>query len=252
MNQQTKNAILFTTVIAAASSSAFAQGDPETPAAEKKYPWKYSAGFSLAVTSGNSDTLLTSGDFTAERKAENSEMFGGISAVYGKAEGVKNNDKVNGFFQYNWPFGDADRWYGLGRLEGTYDSIADIDYRYTASVGLGYYAIKSETTSLSFEVGPSYVLEKRAGVEDDYAALRAGEKFTHDFNEKTRVWQSLDIVPRVEDFADYVLNAEVGIETDLAQSLQLRMYVQDTYYSEPAPGRDGNDIKLFAGIKYKF
>ena len=252
MNRSIKNATITTALLAVACLNVSAQEDVDAPEEPKKYPWKYSAGFSLTFTSGNTDTLLTAADFTAERKAETSEMFGGVSGVYGEDDGETNNEKLLGFFQYNWPFGDDNRWYGLGRVEGMYDGIADIDYRFTFSLGIGYYAIKTEKTSLSFEVGPSYVFEERAGVQDDYAAIRAGEKFTHDFNEKTRIWQSVEIVPQVEDFENYVINAEAGVETDLAESLQLRVYVQDTYYNEPAPGRKSNDVKMFAGIKYKF
>jgi hypothetical protein len=42
------------------------------------------------------------------------------------------------------------------------------------------------------------------------------------------------------------------VEADLTTKMALRVVAQDTYRSEPAPGRDQNDFKLLAGLTYKF
>ena len=67
-----------------------------------------------------------------------------------------------------------------------------------------------------------------------------------------KLWQSLEFLPAVEDFSDYVVNAEVGIDTSLTKKLSLRTFVQDSYDSTPAAGRKKNDVKLVVGIAYKF
>ena len=46
--------------------------------------------------------------------------------------------------------------------------------------------------------------------------------------------------------------AELGVESGLTKQVSLRVYLQDTYDNEPAPGREKNDFKLIAGVAYKF
>ena len=49
-----------------------------------------------------------------------------------------------------------------------------------------------------------------------------------------------------------ILNAEIGLETDLTDKMSLRTFLQDTYDNVPAPGRKKNDLKLVTAIAYKF
>jgi putative salt-induced outer membrane protein len=180
---------------------------------------------------------------------KNEWMFGG-DANYGETEGTKTAESIRGYTQFNRLF--TDRAFGYLRLEGLRDEIADVDYRFTFSPGLGYYFIKNERTFLRAEAGPGYVVEKQGGVTDDYITLRIAERFEHKFNDKAKLWQSLEFLPQVDDWENFIVNAELGVETVLTESLSLRTYLQDTYDNEPAPGRKENDLKLFAGIAYKF
>jgi len=57
----------------------------------------------------------------------------------------------------------------------------------------------------------------------------------------------------VGDWADkYLLNAEVGIASDITKKMSLRLVLQDNYNSMPSAGRKHNDLRLLAGIGYKF
>ena len=96
------------------------------------------------------------------------------------------------------------------------------------------------------------MFEKLAGVESQYWTLRFAERFEHKLSKAARVWQSLEYLPQVDDFGNYVLNAELGLEAALTEKLSLATFVQDTYRSEPAPGREENDLKWVTGVKYRF
>ena len=67
-------------------------------------------------------------------------------------------------------------------------------------------------------------------------------------------FRSAEWLPQVDKFKNYIINAEIGIESDLRtdKKLSLRTYLQDTYNSVPATGRKKNDVKLVAAIAYKF
>ena len=223
----------------------------------------------LTLTKGNSDTLLFSASADAAKKWNRNELSMGAQATYGENENTttgedeKNNETARGFIQYNRLI--SERAFGYARAELFHDAIARIDYRLSVSPGVGYYFIKEERTSLRGEVGPGFVYEKQGGEprtinnpnpEGDettgYFTLRLADRFEHKFNDRARVWQSAELLPQVDDFNNYLLNAEVGAEADLTEKLSLRVVLQDTYDNEPAEGRKKNDIKLITALALRF
>jgi putative salt-induced outer membrane protein YdiY len=215
-------------------------------------PWDISAAAGLTLTRGNSKTLLFTGNILGEKKWEQkNELSLGVDGVYGENSGVKNAESLHGFGQYNRLF--TERLFGYLRVEGLHDAIADIKYRLTVSPGLGYYFIKQADTTFRGEVGPGYLYEKDSdGSHHSYMTLRLAERFEHKLNDHAKVWEAAEILPQVDKFDNYIINAEVGVETAMTKKLSLQTYLQDTYHSQPAAGRLKNDLKLVAGVKYKF
>jgi putative salt-induced outer membrane protein YdiY len=168
----------------------------------------------------------------------------------GPSTEVKNTDYLKGYGQWNHLL--TERFYVGLRLAAEHDDIADLDYRVTISPLAGYYIIKKTNTTLAVEAGPSLVIEKQGGDEKTYAAARLAERYEYKFPNDARIWQSVEWLPQVDDFDNWVMNAELGVSAPLVKGLDVRVLVQDTYDREPAPGRLKNDLKLIAGIGYKF
>lgn len=135
-------------------------------------------------------------------------------------------------------------------LDGTaaYDDVADIDYRATLGPGLGAYLVKNEKRELSLEAGPSYLWEKVAGASDDYLALRFAERYVCQALKNAKLVQSLEYLPEAEDFDNYLLMGEIGIEAAMSEHLNLRVVLQDKYDNTPASGKERNDLSLIAGV----
>lgn len=215
-----------------------------------KPKWETTAGLGLTITDGNSETLLFTVNGNTLRKWEQGEFSAGVDAGYGENDGEQNVGFVKGFGQYDFRL--AERWYGFVRAEALHDSIADIRYRVPLTVGVGYHFIKTEKTSLRAEAGPGYVWEKVGTDSREYATIRFNERFTHKFSDRARIWQSFEYQPKVTDWGEYFLTGEIGIGADITKALELRVVLQDWYVSNPAPDRDSNDLKLVAGVNYKF
>lgn len=226
-----------------------------------KKTWETSAAVGLTLTKGNSETFLATLTLDTKRKWDHDEVSAGLAFGYGESEvtdsaGVtttdKNTDFGAAFGQYNHLFNE--RLYGGLRLDAGYDDIAGVDYRFKVSPLVGYYFVKNEKTSLAAEAGPSFVFEKLQGSGDDsFVALRIGERFEHKLTKTTRVWQSAEYLPDVSDWTvKYLVNAELGIEAAISTQLGLQVVLQDNYDSQPASGREHNDVRLIAGVKYKF
>jgi putative salt-induced outer membrane protein YdiY len=247
--------LLAATLLAAAPSTLAADAVVDT----NSPPWDISATAGATLTRGNSETLALSANIAAIKKWANNEINLGADGVYGESEverddGSKYTDRtaasVHGFAQYNRLF--TERFFGYFRVDALNDAEADINYRVSLSPGVGYYFIKEPKLTLRGELGPGYVFEDLGGETDDYATLRVAERGEWKITERAKIWESVEYVPQVDDFANYVVNAEIGLDTAITKKLSQVTFLQDTYRSRPAEGRENNDLKLVAGIKYRF
>jgi putative salt-induced outer membrane protein YdiY len=214
------------------------------------YPWESSVAAGVALTRGNSDTtLLTTKIGTHKKKLDNEYIFG-ADAAYGETDGTQNQDSIHGVAQYNHLFDP--RTYAFANAEALHDGIQDLKYRITLSPGAGYYFVKTKPTSLVGEIGPGMVSEDRGDVNNTYLSLRLAEHFDQRLNATARLWEKAEIIPEVNNFENYVVNAEIGVETALTKKLSLQVVFDESYVNQPAAGRAKNDVKLVSGIAYKF
>lgn len=234
-----------------ATSAALGQDATITNAAPKSPPWDISASAGLTLTRGNSKTLLTTANLLGAKKWNHNELSLGVDGAYGENDSVKSVESLHGFGQYNRLF--TERLFGYLRVEGLHDGIADINYRLSVGPGLGYYFVKTTNTVLSAEIGPGYIYERDGnGTTHSYMSLRLAQRFEQKISTTARLWESVEVLPQVDRFSNYIVNSEIGVETAMTKKLSLQAYLQDTYHSEPVPSREKNDIKLVAGVKYKF
>lgn len=249
------------TLTATACAGVLVSGPAQAADPEPAKGWESVASAGLTLTRGNSETFMGTIGINSQRKWSRDEILLGASAGYGEntsVDPVDGSDEHNTTDQYAKAFGQYnhlfnERLYGGLRLDALYDAIAGVDYRVTLSPLVGYYLIKNATTFLAVEAGPGFVAENLADQEaDQYVTLRLAERFEHKFGDKGKIWQSLEYLPRIDDFGDYVLNGEIGASAAITKAMELRLVLQDTYRSEPPAGRKQNDLKLIAGVGYRF
>jgi len=263
-----KTFTLATAVATFVSGSTALAADAAPPVIQTNSPWEGIASVGLTVTRGNSENILFTANAKMLRKGPLNEVAFGADGAYGESTTTSKRDPVtlvktetttknanfmHGFFQYNRNFDE--RLYGYARLDALHDDIADISYRISFSPGVGHYFIKQPNTRLSGEVGPGVILQRTSGVDpntDVYATLRVAERFEHKFNDSVKMWQSLEFLPQVDRFGNYLINFEIGAEAALNKTFSLLTYIQDSYDNEPAVGRKNNDLKLVAAIAAKF
>ncbi len=218
--------------------------------------WKSTAGANLALNKGNSDTLLAGADILSIKKWDKNEFFIRADAAYGSQGTDDNGNETTAQnygiqAHYNRLMTDRFFWWLDGAARQ--DRIADIDYRVTLAAGLGYYVIKTEPTQLSFEAGPGVVFERLGNKEATYATIRFAEHFRHKFEGgRASLFQNAEFLPRIDHWERHTINADIGIESAVTEKMGLRVTLADTYRSDPAPGFKNNDLKLLAGVTYKF
>lgn len=242
--------------------AADAKSSTNAPAAAvkaKKKDWEGVATLGATLTRGNSKNFLGSGVLSFKRAWTNNEVLLGGSGGYGDTTSSVNGTNVTtvtasyirGYGQANHFF--TPKAYGGLRLTGEHDDVAALAYRLTVSPLAGYYLIKQTNSFLAGEIGPSYVSEQFFNQPvNDYLGLRLGERGEHKFGTGAKIWESLEYIPKVEDFASYLLTGEAGVSAPLSKALCVSLILQDTYNSVPATGKLKNDLKLIAGMSFTF
>ena len=246
-------------VAATVAVAAWAQAP--APAAAPNPLWKTVVTAGANVTRGNSETMLLNGAVISAFKQDKNEARVGVEANYGEAQVTQgsgtnatkttdtniNNDRAFGEYRHLL----TERNYVYGSAELLQDDIANIDYRLTVGPGVGRYFLLGDTRKLSAEIGAVYINEKLAGKTDDKVALRVAERYELKLSATASVWESVEYLPSQDDFSRYLMNAEVGAEAAMNAKLSLRAVLQDKCNSDPAPGKNKNDLVLIAGLSYK-
>jgi len=219
--------------------------------------WDTSLAVGANVNQGNTDTLGVNAALTTERDYEKMEYRFGVEANYGEStttadDGSESTDKTA---QNAKAYANIKRKFGTPYIYSDnsllHDEIGGIDSRLTLGAGGGLYALDNDKDKLGLEAGLAYIVEEfENGEDDDGLSLRLAARHDHTFSETAKCWASLEYLPNLDDFNDYLLNAEIGTETVLNSTLSLRIVAQDRYDSEPPEGREDNDLSVIAALVY--
>jgi putative salt-induced outer membrane protein YdiY len=243
----------------AAESSTNAPAAAKPPAATPKppSPWHTTASINAAVSRGNADTLLMGAAINSLRKWDKNEIALGADGTFGSNSDPTTRKETTTaqnyglYAQYNRML--SDRVYLGIRSDARQDRIAFIDYRATVAPALGYYVVRNDRLKLKLENGPAFIFERLKGAGTaNYLTLRVAEEVQWKINDRASIVQSMEYLPQVEDFGNYVVNLNLSLSTKITEKASATITFQDFYRSVPAPGRRGNDLRLMAGISYSF
>ena len=212
--------------------------------------WRRNLEFGLATARGNSDTLRYDGEASASKETEQNYFYIKAGGRYGESDKEKDTENATGETRFQHRL--TERMYGGLDGYALHDPVADLDYRARASLSLGRHFIRSERTALSVELGPGYVAEKKDGESEGFVAGRVAQMLEFLVTDSLQIWQSVEYVPDLEDSRVYYVNAEVGLETVLLSGLSLKFTIEDRYDSNPAEGKESNDLLTTTALSWSF
>lgn len=219
-----------------------AEKDPEA--------WQKSIVFGFNITSGNSDTNLTTAGAKAQREKDgNIWQFEGYHSV-GEEDNETTVDFSNALASYKRLF--TERFYGTMGTTYIRNDISDVKYRVTADPGLGYFLWKEDDLKFSVEAGPSYLWEEVDGESDDYLAPRVGERIEYALGETSKFFEQANVLLDINDSDNYLVTGEAGIEAKLNSMLSLVISIKDIYDNMPAAGRKQNDLISLTTLSVNF
>jgi len=129
-----------------------------------------------------------------------------------------------------------------------HDGPADIRFRGVASTGIGTFLADSETFKFSIDGGIAYVEERTKVENDEYWALRLGNRIDYSFSETINFWQTTEYLVETGSCGNYLIASEFGVASALTKLISLNIIFKIDYDSEPPQGTDKTDRMLGAQI----
>jgi putative salt-induced outer membrane protein YdiY len=204
-----------------------------------------------AIEQGNSESIQinSSLDMKAEKNLFGSVKFS-AQANYGEntTDDISRTSVKNSKILLNTRKLVVNKTFLYIDTSWLYDDIAKIDYRTIAGPGAGCYFIKNTNFQADIEAGISYVCEKVDNITDDYAALRFAQSLSYKINGNAELWQSLEYLTQVDDFDNFIVNAEAGIKTGITSNVSLRIVLRERWDNKPAKDLKKYDLSLISGI----
>ena len=218
---------------------------------KKKQVWEREINAGMNATKGNSDTLKVNLGIKGKYKRGKVKVNLSASGDYGESEGEKNLERLNGESQFNFSLGKKSFWFINGIVN--HDDMANLDYRLIASPGIGYKILSSGKPNLDVEIGPAYVVQQyKDESADGNVAFRVVQKMNYKINDIVKLTQNFSIIPDVSNIDDFMIHAEIGIESVLTKMLNLRVTLKDDFINEPAVDTKKNDFYLISSLVVKF
>jgi len=253
---QSRSGEVSTSMSEVASAWGAGERDPVAVAREAEMEaqvrkWSFQASVDISGSDGNSDDFFSALGAQAKLEGPHDTLLLYGAYRYKEAEGVKTEDEQMAGIRYTNFFTDTLGWFVRQELER--DIFEGIDFRSTTGAGLTYRFIKEERLTLNGSAGVSYRYESYtdANVDSDgFPGLDFGLNLGWQFADWGRLTSQLAYLPSIDDFGDFLLEHESGIDIPLGTTDKwvMRFGVSNNYNSEPSGGREKLDTEYFARL----
>lgn len=258
------------TVEAPRSSITTVRNQAEQSAYEKALHPRWGEGWSgginlgFAVTRGNSETKNLNVAFTAVRKGFQDKLGLYANSIFATndlpgATPHTTANSIGGGTRY-----DRDihhRLFGFVNADFFYDELQSLDLRSIIGGGLGWHAVKRETSTLDLLSGANYTHESYSQpfhpeISDaktrSLAAATLGDEFMQKIGAGTVIRQSLYFYPDLSNTGEYRGTFNFGTVTRINKWLGWQNSFGDVYVSAPPEGKKKNDLMLSTGLSFSF
>ena len=225
----------------------------EDPLLRRRAGLQLSANTNVGVTltNGNSETenLHLDGQIVARSDRRRYTASGEYTQEESRDLLVKRN--WASLLKYDYFVGDDWFWFNSLTLES--DEFADLELRTALAAGFGYQFRETDYSSLSLEIGPSYVHENFA-----VAGNRSyvGSRWALRYDQK--LWWNLtyflynDGVIGFQDTSDLTTRLRTGLRADVTDRIIARVQTAINWDQAPPEGAEATDFEHTLTVGYKF
>lgn len=173
----------------------------------------------------------------------------GASYVWGSSSNTTNKSHGELSLRNDWKLDEP--WGLFGILKAEYDEFQRWQWRLSGAFGPSYNFIKNDTTLLKGRVGIGFSYEMGKQAEEKIVPeLDIGFDWSHKFNDRTRAFASFDYYPSLDEFPEYRMVGNAGLEValDPGSGMNLKLGVQDRYDHRAQAPTKKNDVDYFVTL----
>jgi putative salt-induced outer membrane protein YdiY len=268
------------TVEVAADDVTVIRNDAEQAAYDKSlhpglmHGWTGGANVGFSVARGNSETENLALAFNAAHPTLNDKIV-----LYATSIDTKNDlatpttvaSLETGGLRYDRNINP--RLFGFGAGDFMSNALQYLDLRAVYTGGLGFHAIKSDSTVLDFLGGLNYTHETYSngapipptppsttptglyesyGVTNRYVAMTLSEELNQKLGKSTVVTQNFNFYPNLQQTGQYRGTFNLGTVTKISKWLGWQNQFGDIYVSNPPSDAKKNDVLLTTGLNVTF
>jgi putative salt-induced outer membrane protein YdiY len=226
--------------------------------------WRGNVRAGLLLNRGNTDNdnYYAAFDITRRSELDRWTFNGQYNLVRtedsdGDKTSTTDNWRVGGKYDYFF----NDRLYGFAALMVERDRIANLDYRISPSVGLGYQWHESPEWNFSTEAGVAYVYEKYREPsdaspdfddDDSFVALRFGYHYDRKLNDKVLLFHNLEYLPGLDDIDNYRINGDIGLRASLSTNWFAEARMEMRHDNSPPEDAVKTDLRYVIALGWQF
>jgi putative salt-induced outer membrane protein YdiY len=217
--------------------------------------WSGNVEMGLALARGNARTDVLTTAFTANRTTTKDKITANFNQIYSTARvnGVSSAtaSAVRGGWAYNRQL--APRFFFTTLNDYEHDRFQNLDIRFVGGGGFGWNAIKQEKLQFDLSGGADYDRDNFSDhTHRNSAEINYGDNLLYKMSAATMVTQSFRIFNNLSHSGEYRINFDLEAVTAVKKWLGWHVTASDRFLSNPAFGRQRNDILLSTGFRLTF
>lgn len=226
--------------------------NPEPPA------WHGSLALSGLFTSGNSESTQIGFTAALSKRWETERLTFLAGYTFGREKDPDTGDKTTttdyGYASAKFDHFFTKKFYGYALAKVEHDGVADLEIRFSPSVGVGYQWFEGPTFNLSTELGLAYVYEKFKHQDStDFLGPRFAYAVDWTPVPVLKLYHTFEYIPAFDDFTgDYLINLTAGAKVRITKLFFADARFEWAYDSTPAPGREKSDTRFLIGVGLDF
>jgi putative salt-induced outer membrane protein YdiY len=223
------------------------------PASSRNWSRQFSLG--AAVSKGNTEEGELSTRIKVDGKAEPNEINALLEGYLSEKDGDTSAQRYAGSLRYAYGYGRDWAWYNFFKGEVDHDRFTNIDWRFTPSLGLGYWFSKEEPLKVMAEIGFGWERTqfRNGSISTSEPVVISRGFLEKKFSTGASLSQELTLRPQLGDEAgEFRLKSETVLSNPVTEKVALKLRLIDEYDSNPAGTAEENDIRLTSELAWDF
>jgi putative salt-induced outer membrane protein len=224
--------------------------------------WSGKGQAGYVMSRGNSDTDAANVKVDLNLLRNDWKHALSLDGLFGRSAGITSAERWDARLQSDYRI--TPRWFSFAALSYQDDRFSGFQYQASASGGLGYKLIDSDSTKLAVQAGvgyrvlrPELIIKDPAGAVIDRIAQQtqsevvgtAGIDFSHQFNPSTRVTDKLNAESGSSNTS---IRNDLALEVKMSKKLSLAAGISVLENTKPPTGLKQTDTITTLNLVYAF